>query len=102
MKFHAMQFDDLDEAAAFIAALSRQIAGQLSFRREGDTEVAAVVRGSGAIVYLSGDAFAAAERAFGALPESRVTGRPPATSTPVITSGALEPFGRDDVLRKLR
>jgi len=100
-RFHQISFESIDEAAAFVAALSRQVAGQLADLRADHAEIAAAIRGSRADVFLSGDALAACERAFGAPPETHPAKRLPTDSVVLVVSGAPEALGRDDVLARL-
>lgn len=63
-EFHQIAFDAVEEAAAFIAALTRRLASpRTDLPRSNAVEVAAVVRTLGADVYLSPAALIVAERA---------------------------------------
>jgi len=100
-ELHQITLETIDEAAAFVAALTRQLAAPGVDVHSASTEVAVAVRGTGAEVYLSPHALAASERALGAAPSTRVVGSLPNDSVAIVTPGAIEPLGRDDILRRL-
>ena len=69
MNYHAVRFDDRQEAAAFVAALSRYISSP-NWRggSENRTEVRLESEGEGITFWLSEPAFAAAREAFAPVP----------------------------------
>jgi len=60
-ELHQITLETIDEAAAFVAALTRQLAAPGVDVHSASTEVAVAVRGTGAEVYLSPHALAASE-----------------------------------------
>lgn len=100
--FHRLAFDTIDEAAAFVAALSRQLdAPRTDLRGDEPIEVGVVVSETGADVSLSPGAIAATERAFGASPITQPIVEIPSGTVWVITNGSTQWLSRDDVLRAL-
>ncbi len=101
-EFHQIAFDAVEEAAAFVAALSRQLAAPRSdLIGAGPLEVSIAVRESGADVYLTPSALASAERAFGAVPSSNKVVDLPSGTVPFIRDSVGTYLSRDDVLRAL-
>ena len=99
---HEITFDAVDEAAAFVAALTRQLSSpRMDLTDAGPIDIAIAVTPAGGSVYLSPDALVAAERAFGATPPTRVLEDRPGESVVIVAARARAPLGRDDVLRRL-
>jgi hypothetical protein len=99
---HELTFEAVDEAAAFVAALTRQLSSpRTDLTDAGPIDIAIAVTAAGGSVYLSPDALAAAERAFGATPPSRILADRPEESVVIVTERARTPLGRDDILRRL-
>jgi hypothetical protein len=101
-RFQRIAFDTIDEAAAFVAALSRQLdAPRTDLRDDTPIEVAIGVSESGADVFLTGGALGATERAFGTPPTSHSVDEVPSGAVWVIADAATQWLSRDDVLRAL-
>lgn len=99
---HELTFDAVDEAAAFVAALTRQLSSpRTDLTDAGPIDIAIALTLGGGAVYLSPDALVAAERAFGVTPPSRVLEDRPRDSVLIVAARARAPLGRDDVLRRL-
>lgn len=104
--YHAIAFTSPEEAAGFIAALSRKLGSpEASLDREspGVVEVLARTTATAVEVYLSGPAFAAAHHAFSPLPESREINRNaiPLDRTLIIDGMNPVAMGMDDVAPRL-
>ncbi|MDQ6886006.1 MAG: hypothetical protein M3068_01795 [Gemmatimonadota bacterium] len=106
--YHRVVFDQLDDAAAFVAALSRYLTSPLGRIHERDaapSEIwADVGEGDGGIVlYLSDGARAATARGFAPAPLSGHTAAEMmrATCTLVLAAGDSSAYGRDEILRRL-
>jgi hypothetical protein len=103
--YQAITFADKNEAAAFVAALARQLhsprADLASF--EENVEIAATTDASGTTLYLSDGAMRAFETAFASPPVSRpISGRDlPPDRVAVLVGTPNQPIGRDDVLVRL-
>jgi hypothetical protein len=98
---HHVHFDQIEEAAAFVAALTRQLASPRMDVFSASTEVAIAAADGGADVYLSADALVATERAFGVKPSTQLVGERPIDSLLIPTGPAAEPLGRDEILQRI-
>lgn len=103
--YHAITFADKDEAAAFVAALGRQLHSpreDLATYDE-DVEIAATSGADGTTLFLSDGAMRAFTTAFAAPTTTRpVVGRDlPPERVPLLVGAPSEPTGRDDVLKLL-
>jgi hypothetical protein len=95
-------FNDVSEAAALVAALSRQLASpRADLRDVGTVEVGIVARGAGADVYLSAGALLATERAFGAAPAFSKVATVPEDVVWMLRDGETRVLVREDVLSQL-
>jgi hypothetical protein len=88
---HAISFDSLDDAAAFVGALSRYVSSPPGLAFGGDS------------VYLSGEAMRATTAAFG--PPARaalVRAMPPLQiCIPIPLTSPRIPRGKDDILQQV-
>ena len=104
---HVMEFAHHDEAAAFVAALSRFLNSPTGspYSTPGSlVEVWAESRGSGEVVlFLSKDALTAAESAFSPVRVERTVNRKalPAASFLVIEGGRTPSWGASDAAARL-
>jgi len=101
-EFFRVPFNDIAEAAGFVAALSRQLASpRADLRDVGLIEVGIVMKGAGADVYLSAGALTATHRAFGAPTELSEVEAPPKDLVWILRDGERKFLGRGDVLSQL-
>jgi hypothetical protein len=106
--YHCIVFDELDEGAAFIAALSRYLvspSGPGLGMQTSSIEVFAATRPESRqlMVYLSDAALDATATAFGqpVLVEDYAREAPPINGIPLLSDAAQMPFGKDDILRRI-
>lgn len=106
-EYRVIEFERSDEAVGFIAALSRQLSSPQSSRGPDSGGAVEVFSRSGpghVEVFLSGPAFAAAERAFSPVPASRAVSRSeiPVDRTLIIDGMNPVAMGIDDVAPRLQ
>jgi hypothetical protein len=103
-RFHEVTFRRLDDAVAFVAAVSRQYAEpRVNPRVAGPVRAGVALFADRTCVYLSDGALIIAQRAFGPVPH--VPMQPaelPADIGDVVAVDLTTPAGVDDVLTRLR
>ncbi|HEY8165757.1 MAG TPA: hypothetical protein VIF83_09420 [Gemmatimonadaceae bacterium] len=106
-EYRVIEFERSDEAAGFIAALARQLSSPQAARGPDSGGAVEVFSRSGpdhVEVFLSGSAFAAAQRAFSPIPDSRAVSRNeiPVDRTLIIDGMNPVAMGIDDVAPRLQ
>jgi hypothetical protein len=106
--YHCIAFDELDEGAAFIAALSRYLSspsGRSRVTPVSPIEVLATWQPEARqlIVYLSDAALTATNAAFGqpALVGTCAADAVPVHRIAILSDPSNVPFGKDDVVRRI-
>ena len=103
--YHAITFADRDEAAAFVAALARQLHSPRSDLAswEEDVEISATSGTEGTTLYLSEGAMQAFTTAFAAPPGTRpiIGSDLPPERIPVLVGTSAEAIGLEEVVRRI-
>jgi hypothetical protein len=98
---HEIAFDNVEHAAAFVAAVSRQLVSLGAASVKGGSVTIQTSRGGATLVYVDAAVMFAAERAFGPVPHVKLDVRAPAGPDTVVEVDVTTPLGVDGVMRRL-